>query len=200
MKGRLYLKTNWKRSWSKTRITWEIGINHHLLTQATRDWNLNTTRNYQYRNSPLLVSVDGYLLGIWHLAFASSSSLSCGLYASPPGGSRSCSSLIPTPELPFSFFPLTCFTSHLAFWTVGKELCLFTFSVIWSGLLGKVGLILQGLKLWWEKSQLVTSGFCHSHVVLINSLGIPYLLVVASEPAIYPSTPLSSLPLGFIYW
>ena len=46
--------------------------------------------------------------------------------ASPPGGSRSCSSLTPAHEVRFSPLPRTCFAPRLALCTVGKLLAWFT--------------------------------------------------------------------------
>ena len=75
---------------------------------------------------PPLFSHDGYCLGV---DVKPSPLLSWGLTASPPGGSRSRSSLTPAHEVRFSPLPRTCFAPGLAFCTVVKLLALFTVGV-----------------------------------------------------------------------
>jgi len=80
---------------------------------------------------PPLFPHHGYCLGV---DVKPSSLLSWGTHASPPWGSRSCSSLTHAHEVPFSSSPRTCFAPRLAFCTVGKLLASFTVGDMASGL------------------------------------------------------------------
>jgi len=80
---------------------------------------------------PPLFPHHGYCLGV---DVKPSALLSWGAHASPPWGSRSCSSLTPAHEVQFSPLPSTCFAPRLAFCMVGKLLASFTVGDTASGL------------------------------------------------------------------
>ena len=99
------------------------------------------------------------------------------------------------------FFPLprTCFTSHIAFCTVGKLHALFMLGVTVSGLSVEVGIGLLDLYLRWAKSRLVTSTSRLSLVVIPKALGMARLSVVANPCKILPS-PSSQFCLLALSW
>jgi len=144
---------------------------------------------------PPLLSHNGYCLGV---DVKPSTLLFLGPLATPPCGSRSCSSLTRSSS---SVLPLT---PHLLCTSLSllhrQKASRFVHGRRYGvGLSVKVGLGLLGLYLWWGKLRLVTSWSCLGLVVVPKAIAMARLSVVASPLTILPPPPSRFCPLAPYY-